>query len=152
MRLLADLEPDASRIQRAAIKGDLTELIEQLCDRHRADDAARAFLKGVAGISNKLFHLELSKVKGRIDPLAEQLVELGLLEPLRAGGGAMLHLDSGKVEQVGKTSTETERIFGWMLESVGSGAFVGVTAAADRGVAILNTMRDAAQAVARGHA
>jgi hypothetical protein len=133
VRLLADQATEGSKLQRAAISMELTPLIELLCEVHGASIEDQAHLKAIAAIRNKLFHLELSRVTGRIRPLTEQLNE---------GGNWMLNLTDGSVAQVSKTSTHDGRIYGWMWESTQSGAFLAVVAAAERGAEILAAMRD----------
>lgn len=144
VRMLADTDSERVKLQRAALSGDLTALIDQLCDEYKAADEERAFLAAVAGLRNNLFHLKLSRVTGRVTPLAEQLVD----EPLRKGGVWMANLDTGKVGRVSTTSTEDGRIYGWLLESTTSRAFEAVERAAKRGAAILKSLRDRDQACA----
>ena len=134
VRLLADSGPEGTQLQKAAIGMDLTPLLEMVCKEYNASPDDVVFLKAVAALRNKLFHLELSKVTGRIRPLAEQLKE---------GGTWMANLNDGTVDQVSKTKTQTGRIYGWMWESTQSGAFDAVEAAAEKASAILNTLRDA---------
>src|SRR5690606_24017574 len=121
VRLVADLGPDGTPLQRAALGTDLTPLVEMICDDYAASSDDRAYLKAVANIRSKLFHLELSRVTGRVRPLGEQLQE---------GGAWMVNLTDGSVDQVSKTKTRDGRIYGWMWESVQSGAFDAVVAAA----------------------
>src|SRR5258706_16411223 len=75
VRLLADSGIEGSSSQGQALGGDLTPLIDVLCKDFNATEEELKFLKAVAAIRNKLFHLELSKVTGRIRPLADQLPE-----------------------------------------------------------------------------
>jgi hypothetical protein len=65
VRIVADLAPEGSELQRAAISEDLPPLIERLCARHDAVADDMKFLKAVASIRNKLLHPELSKAVGR---------------------------------------------------------------------------------------
>jgi hypothetical protein len=133
VRLLADLGQEGTALQRAALGTDLTPLVEMICDDYEATADDRAYLKAVANIRNKLFHLELSRVTGRVRPLGEQLKE---------GGAWMANLTDGSVDQVSKTKTQDGRIFGWMLESVQSGAFDAVVAAVAKATTILHALRD----------
>lgn len=133
VRLLADQAIDGSKLQGAAISMELTPLIELLCEVHGASLEDLVYLKKVAGIRNKLFHLELSRVTGRIRPLTEQLKE---------GGTWMVNLTDGSARQVSKTSTQEGRIYGWMSESAESGAFQAVATAAERGAEIVAALRD----------
>lgn len=132
-RLLADQGTEGTPLQRVAISGDLTALLELLGKEFNASIEDLACLKAVASIRNKLFHLELSRVTGRIRPLAEQLKE---------GRTWMADLTDGSVDQVSKTKTHDGRIYGWMWESANSGAFDAVTAAAERATEILASLRD----------
>ena len=113
VRLLADSGSEGTELQRAALGGDLTPLVELLCKEYKASDEQLDYLKSVANIRNKLFHLELSRVTGRVRPLAEQLKE---------GGTWMVNLNDGTVDQVSKTKTHDGRIYGWMWESAESGS------------------------------
>lgn len=133
VRLLADMGDEGTPLQRSAIGGDLTPLIEMICKEYNASDEQLALLKSIASIRNKLFHLELSRVTGRIRPLSEQLKE---------GGTWMVNLNDSSVEQVSKTKTRDGRIYGWIWESAESGAFAAVELAAEKATALLQELRD----------
>ncbi len=133
VRLLADSGDDGTQLQRAALGTDLTPLVKMLCDDYKANAEECAYLVAVANIRNKLFHLELSRVTGRVRPLADQLKE---------GGSWMVNLNDGSVDQVSKTKTQDGRIYGWMWESVESGAFDAVVTAVAKATAILHELRD----------
>lgn len=144
VRIVADLAPEGNAVQREAINGDLSALIEMLCDRHGASKEDRAFLLAVASIRNKLFHLELSKAVARVRPLVP------LEQQLRQGGVLMADLDTGKATQVSKLSTANGRILGWMLEAASSGAFEAVVVSVRKAIAVLNAMRDNENAMLAG--
>jgi hypothetical protein len=135
LRLLADNGEEGTPLQSQAIKADLGKLIDLICDHHKASDEQRALLAKVGTIRNKLFHLELSRVTGRIKPLAEQLQE---------GNVWMAKLEDGTVHQVSKSSTERGRIYGWLLESRSSGAFDAIATAVQNAIAVINEFRDRA--------
>lgn len=128
VRMLADSGTAGTPLQKKAIGSDLSPLIDEICIVFKVSDADRSFLKSYASVRNKFFHLELSRVTGRIRPLAEQLSE---------GNIWTSNIGTGEIKKVSDTSTSEGRIYGWMLESHASGAFAAVTAAAQRAIAII---------------
>jgi hypothetical protein len=135
VRMLADQGDAGTPLVKAALSAEFTKLIDDVCAFHGASDEDARYLKACAGMRNKLFHLELSRVTGRIRPLSEQL---------REGGVWSLDIETGEVQTVAKTKTEDGRIFGWMLESSSSGAFEAVVAAMRKASGIIEAMRDRA--------
>jgi hypothetical protein len=140
VRLLADTDQDSSP-HRDAITGDLTALINTLCDHLQASTEQRVFLVAFAKLRNDILHLKLSKASGKITALAKSVGEL----PAISGGKVtMLNLEAGTAHEVAKTSTATGRIFGWLMESTMSGAFDAVAAASHKAIDILDELRDRA--------
>lgn len=134
VRLLADQFDEGSKPQRAAIGTDLSQVIDVLADYHKASDDDRKLLQACAVLRNKLFHLELSRVTGRVKDLGAQLEEgkvWGFTIPTGDGG------------PVSKTKTPDGRIYGWMWEAARSGAFDAVVVAMQRGAAVIERWRDA---------
>ena len=140
VRLLADTDPGTPP-HRDAITGDLTALINTLCDHLKASDEQRAFLIAFAKLRNDILHLKLSKAAGKITALAKSVDDL---PSIRGGKITMLNLENGTVHNVVGTSTATGAIYGWLMESATSGAFDAVVAASHKAVEILDQLRDRA--------
>jgi hypothetical protein len=129
-RLLADKTPS---LQKICLSADLSALIEKIAAEYAdvltEEDAG--LLGALPGLRNKLFHLELSRVTGRIKPLTDSLREAGVVK---------VNLETGESVNVASTRTAEGRIFGWLVESTESGA---LTIAADKfldGVIVLERL------------
>jgi hypothetical protein len=81
VRLLAEQATPGTPVEKRSLSADLTPLIVEVAEYFKATCAETKFLRSAALIRNKLFHLELSKVTGRVVPLHDQLVQEGLAEP-----------------------------------------------------------------------
>jgi hypothetical protein len=115
-RMLADAVDELGKYAPAE---PLDPLVKRIVGWMAASDLgtpeARDELTGAARVRNKLLHLELSRVTGR-------LVELG--EQLERGGVTRVDLGTEKATRVADESLSEGRVLGWLLESTRSGAFV----------------------------
>jgi len=118
-RMLADKTPV---LQSRCLSEELTPLCRALTTEYASalTEEETKLLGLLPGVRNMLFHIQFSRVQGRIRPLAETLKDAGVTQ---------LNLDTGEAQPVSRTSTSNGRIFGWLIEATASGAF---TAAADK--------------------
>ena len=93
---------------------------------------------------NKLLHLELSRVLGRVESLIAQLDALGI-EATRPDKGKVWSAALRPVTSPGSTkpSTENDGIHGWMLENTFNGGFDAVVALMSHANTIIARLRDA---------
>ena len=112
VRLTADIHPETQKYAFADLSVAVKGLLEFFGDRMLEDE--RKHLSGCAPLRNKLFHLELSRVAGRV-------VNLG--EEINRGGVWKVELATGDIHAVKDTSTQTGRIYGWLWESAKGGHF-----------------------------
>ena len=142
VRLLAELAKDGTPVKKVALSAKLTDLIGLVAAHFGATEEETRFLNAVAVLRNKLFHLQLSRVSGRVESLLTQIEDEGIevtLEKNAVWGG---NLETGEVAPVSGTSTEREGIYGWMLESTLSGGFDAVVAVMREGIRIITRLRD----------
>lgn len=113
LRLLADSTPNLTRW---ALEPKLSKVLEPVLQEYgsKLSESETKLLRECVRLRNKLIHVELSRVTGR-------LVTFG--EELDRGQVFQLGLDTGEVKKVDATSTKDGRIIGWLLESALSGAF-----------------------------
>jgi hypothetical protein len=113
VRLLAD---NTEPLRKLAIKNDLEPLTKRLVEHFEQDLTSRErdILKGCVRLRNKLFHLDLSCVKGKLQALNVELA----LNTVTA-----IDLNTGERFPVSNLSTEKGRVYGWLWESASSGAF-----------------------------
>ena len=136
VRLLAQVEGDP-RLTKEAITANLDPLTTEVAKHYGATQVEAKYLSACVGIRNKLFHLELSRMTGRVAgvvDLKDQLVEAGVWSA---------NLETGEVARVADTSSMKEAIFGWMLEATQSGAFAAVEEIMITAQEMLKSLRDA---------
>jgi hypothetical protein len=129
-RMLADKSPS---LRKFALSCDLTPLLAKIHREYATalSEPEGSLLHALAGIRNKLFHLELSRVTGRIKSLTESLRESGVVQ---------LDLETGETRDVASTNTADGRIFGWLMESSMNGAFAVGAEKFLEGIAILERL------------
>lgn len=131
VRLLADHFPALS--QKAASVG-LDGLVKLLLKQFPTLPEADVLLLSVcADVRNNLFHLKLSKKRGKLVRLGEQIKSAQILR---------FDLETGESKKVNETSTESTGVCGWLLESGGSGDFETAIEVFLRGMEVLNRMLD----------
>jgi len=111
----------------------LTDLVDRLTTRFNASLSADdvALLTSCAVLRNRLLHLELSRHAGKLVSLGDQLSRGGVVmldlsaddlptfaEQLQNG-----NVTVGNPRTVSDTNMVTGRVYGWLAESAGSGAF-----------------------------
>jgi hypothetical protein len=113
LRLLADNTPNLARW---SLEQKLSKVLEVVLGEYgpKLSDDDKKLLGECARLRNKLIHVELSRVTGR-------LVTFG--EELNRGQVVQLTLDTGEIKQVAQTATQDGKIIGWLLESALSRAF-----------------------------
>jgi hypothetical protein len=114
-RLLAD----NARIGRDKVLAcGLDELVKLIVAEARfapiLSEEDRTFLTGCAVLRNRLFHLELSRAKGKLETLGASLPR---------GRVHAVDIETREVTEVSKTSTLDGRVYGWLWESYATGAF-----------------------------
>jgi hypothetical protein len=133
-RRYADNTPE---LQAVAFK-DLSVVVEAIRTHvlGRTTDEERAVLDACVGVRNKLFHLELSRVTGRLRSFGAEI-----------GGPkvTMVNLADGAAIKVANSSTRDGRIYGWLMEATANGAFKQGVALFKRGIALFGwlLMQDA---------
>lgn len=114
-RMLADTVDELGKYAPAEPLDPLVKrIVVWMGSSHLGTPESREELAGAARVRNKLLHLELSRVTGR-------LVDLGA--QLERGGVTRVDLATGERTKVADESITTGRVFGWLLESGSSGAF-----------------------------
>lgn len=144
VRMLAETATPFSKVEQASLSADLSALIKMVVEYFNASPEETKFLAAAAAMRNKLLHLELSSVLGRVESLIAQLDALGL-EVTKPDKGKVwsADLETGDVTRVDKTSTENDGIYGWMLENTFNGGFDAVVALMFHATTIIVRLRDA---------
>ena len=144
VRMLAETATPFSKVEQASLSADLSALIKMVVEYFNASPEETKFLAAAAAMRNKLLHLELSSVHGRVESLIAQLDALGL-EVTKPDKGKVwsADLETGDVTRVDKTSTENDGIYGWMLENTFNGGFDAVVALMFHATTIIVRLRDA---------
>lgn len=91
-----------------------------------------ATLKACLDIRNRLFHLELSKLTGKLRSLGEILDEARVFQ---------ISLSDESTKKVSQTSTSEGRIQGWLLQATTDQSFKRATLLFRRGIALLGWLR-----------
>jgi hypothetical protein len=144
VRMLAETATRFSKVEQASLSTDLSVLIKMVAEYFNATPDETKFLTAAATMRNKLLHLELSRVLGRIESLIAQLDALGI-EVTKPDKGKVWSADfeTGEVARVDQTSTEKDGIYGWMLENTFNGGFDAVVALMSHANTIIVRLRDA---------
>ena len=136
LRLLCDSAPET---EKTALKSRLSDVLEAVLKhwgRHLTEPQKKR-LDVCVKLRNKIFHQELSKTRGHLISLGEELERAGVWQ---------MNFETGEVSEVEKTSTVNGKIYGWLLASIGNGAFERCVELFSEGARILATARDAALA------
>ena len=144
VRMLAETATRSSKVKQASLSADLSALIKMVVEYFNASPDETKFLAAAAAMRNKLLHLELSRVLGRVESLIAQLDALGI-EVTKPDKGKVwsADLETGDVARVDQTSTENDGIYGWMLENTFNGGFEAVVALMSHANTIIARLRDA---------
>lgn len=144
VRMLAETATRFSKVEQASLSADLSALIKMVVEYFNADPDETKFLMAAGVMRNKLLHLELSRVLGRVESLVAQLDALGF-EVTKPDKGKVWSADmeTGDVLRVDQTSTENDGIYGWMLENTFNGGFEAVVALMSHANTIIARLRDA---------
>ena len=144
VRMLAETATRSSKVEQASLSADLSALIKMVAEYFGATEDETKFLTAAATMRNKLLHLKLSSVLGRVESLITQLDALGI-EVTKPDKGRVWSGDfeTGEVARVDKTSTEKDGIYGWMLENTLNGGFKAVVALMSHANKIIVRLRDA---------